>query len=226
MWFGLRRLMCSNPPAGQLDSCRRTVRTMPDKPSYLGLINAVSLGETAAHEYLEEWIKVTPNDDVRCVLQTVSARRASTARRSPSASTSRLHVAPQGRPRPGQAHGHRGPSKKRTDLEKMERFGLGRLDTGDEPDIFDGFFSDHSIDIRTGELLGRYIAEEREQRPPAPVLLRTAQGRSRRLEVDASEDRLAELERKVDQLLAAMAPRSANTAKSSSKNGRRTTSKT
>jgi hypothetical protein len=49
-----------------------------------------------------------------------------------------------------------------SDLEKMEALGLGRLDTGSEPDIFDGFFKDHTIDIRTGELLGRYIAEERD----------------------------------------------------------------
>ena len=32
----------------------------------------------------------------------------------------------------------------------------------DGPDVFDNFFRDHSIDIRTGELLGRYIAEERD----------------------------------------------------------------
>src|SRR5689334_2278513 len=50
----------------------------------------------------------------------------------------------------------------RSDLEKMKALKLHRLDTRDEPDIFDGFFADHSIDIRTGELLGRYIAEERD----------------------------------------------------------------
>ena len=65
----------------------------------------------------------------------------------------------------------------RTDLEKMERLGLGRLDTGDRPDIFDGFFKDHSIDIRTGELLGRYIAEERGLGPTSAQLLRAAEGR-------------------------------------------------
>ena len=58
-------------------------------------------------------------------------------------------------------------SSDRSDLEKMELLGLGRLDTGNRPDIFDGFFNDHSIDIRTGELLGRYIAEERD---PARLL--------------------------------------------------------
>ena len=49
-----------------------------------------------------------------------------------------------------------------SDLEKIEALRLHELDTGDRPDIFDGFFADHSIDIRTGELLGRYIAEERD----------------------------------------------------------------
>jgi hypothetical protein len=44
----------------------------------------------------------------------------------------------------------------------MKALGLQKLDTRDKPDIFDGLFKDHSIDIRTGELLGRYIAEERD----------------------------------------------------------------
>ena len=51
-----------------------------------------------------------------------------------------------------------------SDLEKMKALKLNKLDTGDKPDIFDGFFKDHSIDIRTGELLGRYIAEARNWR--------------------------------------------------------------
>jgi hypothetical protein len=49
-----------------------------------------------------------------------------------------------------------------SDLEKMRKLKLHELDTGSAPDIFDDFFKDHSIDIRTGELLGRYIAEERD----------------------------------------------------------------
>ena len=198
---------------------------MPDKPSYLGLLNAVSLAETAAHEYLEAWIKVTPNDDVRGVLQTVSARegehgKAFAKRINELGFTLRPKDDPDQAKRMAIAS-----SKKRTDLEKMERFGLGQLDTGDEPDIFDGFFSDHSIDIRTGELLGRYIAEERDSarllRSCYEQLKAAADGSS----AAASADRLAELERKVDELLATMAPRNGRTAKASSKNGRRTTSK-
>ncbi len=44
----------------------------------------------------------------------------------------------------------------------MKALKLHRLDTGDQPDVFDDFFKDHTIDIQTGELLGRYIAEERD----------------------------------------------------------------
>jgi len=134
---------------------------MSGKPSYLGLLNAIAVGEARAHEYLTEWIAVTPSPEVGAVLRTVAAREGehgmSFAKRLDELGfqvrvkddpehTKRLEIA-------------RSDS---SDLEKMEALGLGRLDTGDQPDIFDGLFKDHSIDIRTGELLGRYIAEERD----------------------------------------------------------------
>src|SRR5262249_51901055 len=66
----------------------------------------------------------------------------------------------------------------------------------DTPDVFDGFFRDHSIDIQTGELLGRYIAEERDT-------LRLFQGCHAQLQARAcatteSPERLAVLEGKID----------------------------
>ncbi len=51
-------------------------------------------------------------------------------------------------------------SSDRTDLEKMELLGLGRQGSSEGPDIFAGMFADNTIDITTGQLLGRYIAEE------------------------------------------------------------------
>ena len=51
------------------------------------------------------------------------------------------------------------------DYDKMLAVGVSRIaeDAAKSgPDIFDKFFSDHSIDVQTGELLGRYIAEERD----------------------------------------------------------------
>jgi len=85
----------------------------------------------------------------------------------------------------------------RSDLEKAEMIGLLEYASApDEPDVFDGFFRDHSIDIQTGELLGRYIAEERDT-------IRLLQGCHAQLSAKACDapeqpDRLAALEGKID----------------------------
>ena len=47
---------------------------MSDKPSYLGLLNAIAIAEAQAHDYLVAWADVTPSPDVRKVLLTVAAR--------------------------------------------------------------------------------------------------------------------------------------------------------
>jgi ferritin len=51
--------------------------TTTEKPSYLGLLNAISLGESAAGVALEAWAKATPNEDLACVLRLVAARETS-----------------------------------------------------------------------------------------------------------------------------------------------------
>ena len=134
---------------------------MSEKPSYLGLLNAIAVAESRAHEYLQAWIAVTPSPDVCAVLRTVAAREGEHG----MAFAKRLdelgfQVREKDDDRRARALEIAGSDC--SDLEKMEALGLGRLDTGSEPDLFDGFFKDHTIDIRTGELLGRYIAEERD----------------------------------------------------------------
>ena len=44
------------------------------KPSYLGLLNAIALGEGRAHQYLSCWAAKTPDPDVKQVLLTVAIR--------------------------------------------------------------------------------------------------------------------------------------------------------
>ena len=174
---------------------------MSDKPSYLGLLNAVSLAESRAHEYLEAWIAVTPNEDVKCVLATVSAREGEHGK-SFAKRINELGYSLLCRDDPDHAKKLAlAGSTSRTDLEKMEKLGFDKLDTGDRPDIFDNFFKDHSIDIRTGELLGRYIAEERDSgrllRCCYLALCEASDGGS----VGAvGSDRIERLERQVDQL--------------------------
>jgi hypothetical protein len=172
---------------------------MSDKPSYLGLLNAVSLAESAACEYLHAWIEVTPSADVAAVLRTVAAREgehgAAFAKR-----INELGYELRVKDDPGRAKRMKIAKSSKSDLEKMEAFELHTIDTGDKPDIFDKFFADHSIDIRTGELLGRYIAEERD----SGRLLRSCYEQLRAAAGDdtatasTDDDRLDVIESKVD----------------------------
>jgi rubrerythrin len=178
---------------------------MSDKPTYLGLLNAVALAESRAHTYLCAWADVTPSADVRRVLLTVAAREGehgmSFAKR-----INELGYELRRKETDEADNAIEIVTSKRSDLEKMKALKLHRLDTGDEPDIFDGFFADHSIDIRTGELLGRYIAEERD----SARLLRDcyeqlkAAARDNGASSEADDDRLSRLETKVDAICAAV----------------------
>jgi hypothetical protein len=131
-----------------------------DKPSYLGLLNAISIGETEAFQYLNAWIETTPNPEVKAVLSTVCHREGehglAFAKRINELGYS---VLPKDTPR--FAEQMEIARSNRTDLEKFELLGVGRP-VGDAPDIFAGMFNDTTIDITTGQLLGRYIAEERD----------------------------------------------------------------
>jgi hypothetical protein len=48
-----------------------------EKPAYLGLLNAISLGESNAGKYLVAWADVTPDEDLACTLRLVAARESS-----------------------------------------------------------------------------------------------------------------------------------------------------
>lgn len=139
---------------------------MSDKPSYLGLLNAVSLAETAAHEYLTAWAAVTPHAGVKDTLLTVAAREGEHG----MAFAKRINELGYNL-RPGPDDPKRAErldvacSTEISDYDKMHALGVARIaeDVAKSgPDVFDSFFSDHSIDIHTGALLGRYIAEERD----------------------------------------------------------------
>ena len=169
---------------------------MSDKPSYLGLLNAISLAETRAHAYLSAWADVTPDPEVCAVLRKVAAREGehgmSFAKR-----INELGYELQPNDDPHFEEQMAIATADCSDLEKAEALGLLRFCTADgEPDVFDNFFRDHSIDIQTGELLGRYIAEERDT-------LRLFQGCHAQLQAKAcatteEPDRLAALEGKID----------------------------
>src|SRR5687767_3525297 len=133
---------------------------MSEKPSYLGLLNGISLAESRGHCWLNAWIEKTPNPEVRKVLQTITAREGehgmAFAKR-----INELGFELEQKDDPKFDEQMAIASADCSDIEKFEALGLCDLNDGILT-YFDTVFSDHSIDIRTGELLGRYIAEEHD----------------------------------------------------------------
>jgi hypothetical protein len=176
---------------------------MSDKPSYLGLLNAIANAEGDAHIYLRAWAEKTPSEDVRCVLLKVAAREGEHAM-SFARRINELGYEVRRRDDDRRAKAIEIVTSDCSDLEKMRALKLHKLDRGDKPDIFDDFFKDHTIDIATGELLGRYIAEERD----TGRLLRSCYEQLKAASVDIdltpTDDRLASLEREVDALTSAV----------------------
>src|SRR3954449_7058438 len=180
---------------------------MSDKPSYLGLLNAVSLAETEAHEYLTAWAAVTPHEGVKATLLAVAAREGEHG----MSFAKRINELGYNL-RPGPDDPKRAErvavacSTEISDYDKMHALGVARIaeDAAKSgPDIFDSFFSDHSIDIRTGELLGRYIAEEHD----TGRLFKSCYQQLKAAENgagSASASELADLNAKVDALCAAV----------------------
>ena len=133
---------------------------MDSKPTYLGLLNAVAVGELGGEALFNAWAAVTPSEDVRGVLQTVALREAEHAR-SFAKRIDELGYSVRPKDDPGlPGRIATAKSKRLSDRQKFEKFGLTYDREG--PDIFTRFFDDMTIDIQTGELLGRYVSEERD----------------------------------------------------------------
>lgn len=134
---------------------------MSDKPSYLGLLNAIAVGECGGEQLFDAWAATTPSDDVRCVLQTVALREGEHAK----AFAKRINelgydVKAKDDPAlPGRVA--IAASATMSDCEKFERLGFSK-EPSPGPDFFAKFFEDTSMDIPTTALMGRYVAEERD----------------------------------------------------------------
>jgi hypothetical protein len=180
---------------------------MSDKPSYLGLLNSLSLAETAAGEYLSCWIAATPHDGVRSVLQTVAARETEHGAAFAKRITELGYTLKTKEDDPGQGERMKiAASNSMTDLEKFEALGYKRnprKNDADNPDVFAKFFFNHDIDIQTGELLGRYICEERDSGRLlnacyAQLVAECEAGMSPSGAFGASDDRISVLDAKID----------------------------
>jgi hypothetical protein len=136
---------------------------MSEKPSYIGLLNAISLAESEAECYLDAWAAVTPDDGVRTVISTVALREGEHGK----AFAKRLCELGYGlQPRESDAGDKLEIASSTTlsDREKFEKLNVGRgvADRASDNDVFLNMFRDTTIDIQTSTLLGRYVAEERD----------------------------------------------------------------
>ena len=133
---------------------------MSHKPSYLGLLNAIAVGEQQTCDLLRCWSKVTGNSDLASVLEFVAIREAEHA----AAFTKRVCELGFTLRRSNAEKFERRLKLASSDASDRKKFRklLGITDSSDSKDPFDSLFNDTTIDPHTGALLGRYIAEERD----------------------------------------------------------------
>jgi hypothetical protein len=129
------------------------------KPSYLGLLNAISLAESAAGVYLEAWANATTDEDLACTLRLVAARESSHGevfcRRL---SELGYDLLPKHDPK-AESRLAKYANPKVSDLEKI---GPEREESGDTFADIKKAMADGVYDPMTCNLLGWYIAEEED----------------------------------------------------------------
>jgi mannose-6-phosphate isomerase-like protein (cupin superfamily) len=179
---------------------------MANEPSYLPLLRRIANAECNAEVYLSAWAGATPRADVRTVITTVALREGEHSK----AFQKRIcelgfGVTIEEAPETAQRAAIAGASDL-TDREKFEKLGLGSRPDPSVADRWTTYFDDSTIDIATGELLGRFISEERDSvRLLADCYGALCAEESRPLlgGLDAStEDRLRRIEVALDRLMA------------------------
>lgn len=131
----------------------------PSKPTYLGLLNALAVAETAAEPLFLAWADTTKDKRLAKTLRFVAMREGEHGK----AFAKRMlelgyEVRPSDSTRAEKAVATAGSDK--TDMQKFRALKLGK--PSGKTDVFDTMFNDKTIDPITGGLLGRYIAEERD----------------------------------------------------------------
>jgi rubrerythrin len=134
---------------------------MSDTPSYVKVLNAIVGGERRGHALFDAWAATTSDAELRHTLTTVAIRECEHA----AAFTKRLcELGYEVKDEPAGDFASRLATLRSnaSDVEKFESvFGYGR-ERRDEG--LGSIFDDRTIDPRTGALLGRFIAEERDSR--------------------------------------------------------------
>ncbi len=130
-----------------------------EKPSYLGLLNAISLAETNAGHYLRAWADATPDEDLACCLRFVAARETSHG----DVFCRRLaELGYELRRKPDPAAARRLAEVSDPDISDLEKIGEEREERGDPFREINRQLAEGVFDPMTANLLNWYIAEERD----------------------------------------------------------------
>ena len=133
--------------------------TKTTKPSFLGLLNTLSVAETAAAPVFTTWADTTKDKKLQKVLRLVAMREGE---HGIAFAKRMLELGYEVRTPEdvGNTEALNLVASNKTDLQKLRGLKFHKAPSG--PDVFDGMFADKTIDPVTGGLLGRYIAEERD----------------------------------------------------------------
>jgi len=175
--------------AGKSSTKSRTSKSTPNKPSYLGTLNAIAVGERGGHEIFSAWSAATKDRKLKPVLDMIAVREMEHS----WAFTKRLSelgfdVKPAKRSK-SLAKTVKLMKSKSSDADKFAAFGIGvkkaksSAESTDESSetAADGLLqllADKSIDPRTGGLLGRFICEERDSGAQLTSAYRSLQRRA------------------------------------------------
>jgi rubrerythrin len=147
---------------------------MTTKPTYLGLLNAISNAETRAARYFYAWLERTTDPQVRAVVHLVAVREAEHGLAFEKRILELGHTLLD-RPDPKAEEKLAYLSDPaRSDLDRLLYLGYGQS----RRDPFGQLFDDPTIDPQTGGLLGRYIAEERDSIRRLQALAETLKDRA------------------------------------------------
>jgi rubrerythrin len=144
---------------------------MAKKPSYIGLLNAIANGERGGHELFNAWNTSTKDKALQPTLNMIAVREMEHS----WAFEKRLtELGFSLRPTTNKALAKQVKllKSKVSDEDKFASFGIGTTrdtttgTTTDKPretsDALLQILADKSIDPQTGELMGRFISEERD----------------------------------------------------------------
>ena len=131
-----------------------------NKPSYLGILNAIVNAERRGFEFLDAWASWTKNTDLAAMLNSVALREAEHAA-SFEKRMCELGYTLQERKDSQFKKTMQIVSSNLDDASKFEKLGIGQGEPEGEDKLLE-LLADKSIDPQTGALLGRFIAEERD----------------------------------------------------------------